>query len=111
MMIYHDLSIRGVKCFDPSYWRQVFSGLVPVASRQGQAEPLCTYMLECCVRPDVEAATILHIASVVSVLLFSFLFWLVVFSSWLLFFCVFCVLCFVGLLACLPDCLLACLRA
>lgn len=43
--------------------RQVFSGLVPVASSQGLAEPVCTYMLECCVRPDVEAATVLHVAS------------------------------------------------
>ena len=44
---------------------QVFSGLVPVASGQGQGqgEPVCTYMLECCVRPDVEAATVLHVAS------------------------------------------------
>lgn len=47
--------------FNRSY--QVFSGLVPVASSQGQAEPVCTYMLECCVRPDVEAATVLHVAS------------------------------------------------
>ncbi|CAM9451266.1 unnamed protein product [Ectocarpus sp. 13 AM-2016] len=50
----------------PHILSQVFSGLVPVASNQGQGEPLCTYMLECCVRPDVEAVTILHVASLVS---------------------------------------------
>lgn len=45
----------------------MFSGLVPVALSQGQAEPTCTYMLECCVRPDIEAVTILHVASLVRV--------------------------------------------
>lgn len=45
---------------------QVFSGLVPVASSHGQSEPICTYMLECCVRPDIAASTVLHVASLVS---------------------------------------------
>lgn len=43
----------------------MFSGLVPVASRQDQREPACTYMLECCVRPDVEAVRMLHVVSLV----------------------------------------------
>lgn len=45
---------------------------MPVASGQGQAEPVCTYMLECCVRPDVEAATVLHVASQVRRCLWSY---------------------------------------
>ncbi|CAM9163400.1 unnamed protein product, partial [Scytosiphon promiscuus] len=50
----------------PEILSQVFSGLVPVASGQGQSEPVCTYMLECCVRPDVKAITILHVASLIA---------------------------------------------
>ncbi|CAN0396688.1 unnamed protein product, partial [Ectocarpus sp. 12 AP-2014] len=50
----------------PHILSQVFSGLVPVASNQGQGEPVCTYMLECCVRPDVDAVTILHVASLIA---------------------------------------------